>query len=190
MRKVTVASEAYHNFVANDIDGVHKLVDYLESTSHVFFVKHIDKKTITLKKYIDTKYGSSEYGNTVLKIFKTVAISTLEMFNHGIVHNNLNSENIFINLKTFKPSITNFKDASDIKNDCLDLQNIIKSLGTLLYELWIQELPPLETPFTCEHLHHADANIPGEIKNFIYQTLSFSITEKNNFYNLLETLPQ
>ncbi len=36
MRNVEVASEAYYNFVANDIEGIHQLVDYLESENHVF----------------------------------------------------------------------------------------------------------------------------------------------------------
>ncbi len=44
MRNVEVASEAYYNFVANDIEGIHQLVDYLESENHVFFVYYIFKR--------------------------------------------------------------------------------------------------------------------------------------------------
>ncbi len=58
MRNVEVASEAYYNFVANDIEGIHQLVDYLESENHVFFVYYISNgRTITLQKLIETKYG-------------------------------------------------------------------------------------------------------------------------------------
>ncbi len=50
MRNVEVASEAYYNFVANDIEGIHQLVDYLESENHVFFVYYISNgRTITLR---------------------------------------------------------------------------------------------------------------------------------------------
>ncbi len=94
MRNVEVASEAYYNFVANDIEGIHQLVDYLESENHVFFVYYISNgRTITLQKLIETKYGmkigpQKDYGITVLNIFKTVVISSIEMYNHGIFHHN------------------------------------------------------------------------------------------------------
>ncbi len=47
-----------------------------------------------------------DYGITVLNIFKTVFISSIEMYNHGIFSAKLNSSNILINLIQFEPLIT------------------------------------------------------------------------------------
>jgi serine/threonine protein kinase len=206
MRKVEVASEAYHNFVANDIEGVHQLVDYLESKHHVFFVYFVETgRTMTLQKVIQTKYGEDlgsckyrkrcgknrEYGRTVLNIFKIVATTAVEMYNHGIVHESPNSENVLINMNTLKPLITNFKHAREIRDDVVDWKNLVRCLGSLLYELWTGQLPECdENDFKCELLDHEDSEVPPSVKNFITKTLAkSSCVTKIDFHNLLETLP-
>ncbi len=66
-----------------------------------FLVYYISNgRTITLQKLIETKYGmkigpQKDYGITVLNIFKTVVISSIEMYNHGIFHHKLNSSKYF-----------------------------------------------------------------------------------------------
>lgn len=196
MRKVEVASEAYHNFVANDIDGVQQLVDYLESTNYVFFVYATEAgRTINLQRLIQTKYGSTlghknDYGRTMLNIFYKVTTTVIELYNHGITHNNLLSKNILINMKTLTPTITNFKNASKVQED--SWQTIVESLGALLYEMWIGQYPtfvPGET-FECGYLNHKDAHIHCAIKIFIYKTLSSSSSlSKEEFYDLFKSLP-
>ena len=189
MRNVEVASEAYYNFVANDTEGIHQLVDYLESENHVFFVYYISKgRTITLQKLIETKYGmkigpQKDYGITVLNIFKTVVISSIEMYNHGIFHHKLNSSNILINLNTFSPLITNFNYASFVKDD--DWKTIVKNLGILLYELWIGHRPDDDYEII---LNHEDSEIHTGIKNFLLTTLT-KFVSKNEFNILIENLP-
>ncbi len=189
MRNVEVASEAYYNFVANDIEGIHQLVDYLESENHVFFVYYISNgRTITLQKLIETKYGmkigpQKDYGITVLNIFKTVVISSIEMYNHGIFHHKLNSSNILINLNTFSPLITNFNYASFVKDD--DWKTIVKNLGILLYELWIGHRPDDDYEII---LNHEDSEIHTGIKNFLLTTLT-KFVSKNEFNILIENLP-
>ncbi|QMS79317.1 hypothetical protein IIV6-T1_130 [Invertebrate iridescent virus 6] len=193
MRNVEVASEAYYNFVANDIEGIHQLVDYLESANHVFFVYHISRgRTITLQKLIETKYGmkigpQKDYGTTVLNIFKTVVISSIEMYNHGIFHHKLNSSNILINMNTFNPSITNFNYASFVKDE--DWKTIVKNLGILLYELWIGHRPDDNDYDEIKIiLNHEDSEIHTGIKNFILTTLT-KFVSKNEFNILIENLP-
>ncbi len=72
MRNVELLLKHIIILLANDIEGIHQLVDYLESENHVFFVYYISNgRTITLQKLIETKYGmkigpQKDYGITVL----------------------------------------------------------------------------------------------------------------------------
>jgi serine/threonine protein kinase len=195
MRKVEVASEAYHNFVANDIDGVQQLVDYLESTNYVFFVYATEAgRTINLQRLIQTKYGSTlchknDYGRTMLDIFYKITTTVIELYNHGITHNNLTSENILINMKTLTPTITNFKNASKVQED--SWQKITEGLGALLYEMWIGQSPAFVAGevFECGYLNHPDAHVNDAIKLFISKTLSSPSLSKEEFYALFKSLP-
>jgi serine/threonine protein kinase len=160
-------------------------------------------RTITLQRLIQTKYGSTlghknknDYGRTMLNIFYEITTTVIELYNHGIAHNNLSSENILINMKTinnisyFTPTITNFKNASKVQED--SWQIIVESLGALLYEMWIGQSPTFVTgeTFECGYLNHTDAHIHCAIKIFIYKTLSSSSSlSKEEFYDLFKSLP-
>lgn len=203
-RKVNIASEAYYNFIANDFEGVQKLVDYLESDSHVFLVFESIGKTWSLQKFINQRYGSEftvsgktyDYGQVVLNVFKTTAISLLEMFNHGIMYNNFNSKNILINVETLQPSLTNFSQAYKVRGP-EDLRKTMKSLGLMLYEMWIGSLDEVNSCDELNHeLNHEDARVPEVIKSFISRTLFLSSEDQelpdealNEIYFLLQELP-
>lgn len=183
-RKVKIASEAYLNFVANDIDGVHQLVDYLESEKFVFFVyKREEGKTTNLYKFIRDKYGSPEYDIVVLSIFETVAMTVLELFNHGIIYNSSLSKNVLINLKTHNSSLTNFENATKLINQS-QWEEVTKNLGILLFELSIGKTPE-ECPEFTDVL--SKKSLPAIIKNLIHKSFSHTLT-KIDLHNFLEQI--
>ena len=81
-------------------------------------------KSLTLAKYYQ-KYDSEENKNTTINLFKLLKNNILNLHNNGIIHGDIHSENVLINLETRVVGIIDF-DACSYRNFNLNLEHCNK----------------------------------------------------------------
>lgn len=194
MRKVSVSTDAYYSFVANDIEGVQKLVDYLEDDDNVYLVyQNTPDKSQNLKTFIAKKYAKKilvdgkkvPYENVSIEVFRKITITLLELFNHGIVNKSLTPENIAID-SSFKPLLINFKFSNIPENEHKkEWESLMNQIGLLLFELWmghsLEDVKDLQFFLSSNE----DIAIPDPISEFLQKTLNGSI-KHTDFYKLFD----
>lgn len=196
MRGVSVSANAYYSFIANDIEGVQKLVDYLEDEDNVYLVyQNTPQKSQTLKTFIYNKYAKKiqlghqkiSYENVSLELFKKVTTTLLELFNHGISNKSLTSENIIID-ESLKPLLVKFQ-FSDISSSeyTKEWTILMNQLGLLLFELWMGHSLDNIRDLQFYLSSNEDIEIPDVIRDFLEKSLGNSLQEQE-FYDLLEKL--
>lgn len=194
LRGVSVPDDAFCSFVANDIEGVQRLVDYLEDDDCVYLVYSAPCE-YSLRQFIAENYArqvsvnseTQSYESVILRLFRGVSTTVIELFNHGVHLKNLTVENIALDTQLL-PVLVNSR-FSRVKDEEKEWLSLMKTIGLFLFELWIgHSLSPSETGDLDFFLaSNDDIDIPENIAGFLRVTIHGKIG-RTSFMESLENL--
>jgi histidine kinase len=175
-----------------DCEGVRKVIKFEKYASkEALWLEYVDGKTL---KHIIEKSGKY---NLSFRHFLNIAVDLAQIISlvhqHGIIHKNINPNNILVNPHTLKVTLIDFSIASKVNyksqgfnhpsilegnlaymspeqtgrvNRYIDHRTDLYSLGITLYELFTSQLPfHSDDPMELVHLHIAKKPVPPHILN-------------------------
>lgn len=160
----TLSHEAYLNHIANDIDGVLKMVHYCNFNEYHFMVYALPIKWCPLHIFIKNHYHDKMYGSIVLKLFYGMYRTLVELIYHGILYTST-TNNIIVNMDTHEALLTNFSEAKQKPLTPESLSMVIKQLKLYMYHLWTADMDSKEVDL--EWLKHVDASVPKVVMDIL-----------------------
>lgn len=159
-----LSREAYLNHIANDIDGVLKMVHYCIFDEYHFMVYALPIKWCPLHTFIKNHYHDETYGSIVLKIFYGMYRTLIELLYHGILYTST-TNNIILNVDTHEALLTNFSEAKQEPLTSSSLSMVVKQLKLFMYHLWTGDVDSKEVDL--EWLKHVDARVPKVVMDIL-----------------------